>query len=313
MARITDNTAESPLILSFSPWEKGPLNRARRLRWRPLSHGERDRVRGGTLDPYAKAPAHPATLMAVIMLGEPGHGVLRSSDSWPGWNERALNHHDRQAKRARRLDLGDGGIAAGVLGQNNLNAVIAEKLDVVLRREGAARLNEDDVRQSEGRGGQIDQAYNVSVLRRGLQLGEGEAADPAENLPGLGANRLDSGGHIRRKRPIVAGLGLPGRSFDGKQRRAGGRSRFDGVAAHLRGKGMRRVHQHIDPLVAQIADEPFDAAKPAASRRDRLGARRGSPAGEGKRGIETAVPGEQPCKRARFRGAPKEKNAHGSR
>ncbi len=310
---MTDYTTESPLILSFSPWEKGPLNRARRLRWRPLSHGERDRVRGVTVDPYAKAPAHPATLMAVIMLGEPCHGLFRRRNRWPGWNERALNHHDRQAKRARRFDLGDGGIAAGVFRQNNLDAVLAEQPDVVLRREGAARLNEDDVRQSERRGGQINQAYNVGVLRRGLQLGEGEAADPAENLPGLGANRLDSGGHIWRKRPIVAGPKLPGRSFDREQRRAGGRSRFDGMAAHLRGEGVRGIHQHLNALVPKIADEPFDAAKPAASRRDRLGARRGSPAGEGKRGIEMAVPGEQPCKRARFRGAPKEKYAHGSR
>ena len=161
--------------------------------------------------------------------------------------------------------------------------------------------------------GQVDQADDVGVLRRGLQLGEGEAADPAENLPGRGANRLDSGGHIRRERPIVAGLRLPGGSFDGEQRRAGGRSRFDGVAAHLRGEGMRGIHQHIDALVAQIADEPFDAAEAAASGRDRLGARRGRPAGEGERGIETAVRCEQPCKRARFRGAPEEKNAHGPR
>ena len=143
-------------------------------------------MRGGTLDPYAKAPAHPATLMAVIMLGEPCHGVLRRRNRWPGRNERALNHHHRQVKRARRLDLGDGGIAASILRQNNLDAMLAEQPDVVLRRKRPARLDKDDVRQSEGRGGQIDQADNVGVLRRGLQLGEGEAADPAENLPGLG-------------------------------------------------------------------------------------------------------------------------------
>ena len=37
-----------PLILSFSPWEKGPLNYPQREFWRSLSHGERDRVRGVT-------------------------------------------------------------------------------------------------------------------------------------------------------------------------------------------------------------------------------------------------------------------------
>ncbi len=38
-----------PLILSFSLWEKGRLNDARSLQHRPLSHWERDRVRGDSL------------------------------------------------------------------------------------------------------------------------------------------------------------------------------------------------------------------------------------------------------------------------
>jgi hypothetical protein len=38
-----------PLILSFSQWEKGRLNDARSLQHRPLSHWERDRVRGDSL------------------------------------------------------------------------------------------------------------------------------------------------------------------------------------------------------------------------------------------------------------------------
>ncbi len=42
-----NSTAVTPLILSFSPWEKGRLNGAWSVQHRPLSHGERDRVRGG--------------------------------------------------------------------------------------------------------------------------------------------------------------------------------------------------------------------------------------------------------------------------
>ncbi len=37
----------SPLTLSFSPWERGPLNYPQRKFWRPFSHGEKDRMRGG--------------------------------------------------------------------------------------------------------------------------------------------------------------------------------------------------------------------------------------------------------------------------
>jgi hypothetical protein len=42
----TWNTRLAPLILSFSPWEKGRLNSAQSVQHRPLSQGERDRVRG---------------------------------------------------------------------------------------------------------------------------------------------------------------------------------------------------------------------------------------------------------------------------
>ncbi|MGO8955190.1 MAG: hypothetical protein ACLPWS_03475 [Rhodomicrobium sp.] len=42
---------ESPLILSFSPWEKERLNVDLSVQQRPLSHGERDRMRGESAIP----------------------------------------------------------------------------------------------------------------------------------------------------------------------------------------------------------------------------------------------------------------------
>jgi hypothetical protein len=42
------NAGHSP-TLSLSPWKRGHLNIRRGQFWGPLSHGERDRVRGGTL------------------------------------------------------------------------------------------------------------------------------------------------------------------------------------------------------------------------------------------------------------------------
>jgi hypothetical protein len=191
--------------------------------------------------------------------------------------------------------------------------VLAEQAEVVRRREGAACLDKDDVGQIERVFGQVDEPDDVCMLRRGLQLGEGEAADAAEDFSRRGANRLDGSGHIGREGPIVAGPRLPGGPFNGEKRRAGGRSRFDGVTAHLRGERMRGIHEHIDTFVPQIADEPFSAAEAAASGRDRLGAWRRGSARKGEYGCKTAVLGEQPRKRARFRGASEEKNAHGQR
>ncbi len=48
-----------PLILSFSPWEKGRLNFRCGLFRGSLSHGERDRVRGDSLTDYAIPPNLP--------------------------------------------------------------------------------------------------------------------------------------------------------------------------------------------------------------------------------------------------------------
>ena len=76
---------------------------------------------------------------------------------------------------------------------------------------------------------------------------------------------------------------------------------------------MRGINEHIDTFVLQIVDEPFDAAEAAASGRDRLGARRRRPARKGECGFKTAVRRELPRKRARFRRASEEKNAHGQR
>ena len=308
---MADYMSESPLILSLSPWERGRCGTLRAMFKGPLSHGERDRVRGGTLEYRAMHPQTP--LMAVASAGEPSHGIFRRRNRWPGRDVRALDHHDRQAERAGGFDLGDRCVAAGIFGQDNLDAVFAEQSEIVLRREGAACLDEDDVWQIERAFGQVDQADDVGVLRRGLKLGKREASDPAEDISRRRANRLDGGGQIGREGPTVAGLRLPGGPFDGDKRRAGGRGRFDGVAAHLRGERMRGINEHIDALVAQIADEPFDAAEAAVSGGDRLGAGRRGPAGKGECGFKTAVRREQPRKRARFRGASEEKNAHGQR
>jgi hypothetical protein len=54
MAQI--NPGGSPLILSFSPWEKGRLNKALSLQHRSLSQGERDRVRGDPPGSLRRAP-----------------------------------------------------------------------------------------------------------------------------------------------------------------------------------------------------------------------------------------------------------------
>ena len=82
-------TYESPLTLSFSPWEKGRLNDARSVQHRPLSHGERDRVRGVTSrhrDTWVAAFGRPvlrASLLALALLAP----LPAPANAWSLWNE----------------------------------------------------------------------------------------------------------------------------------------------------------------------------------------------------------------------------------
>ena len=85
-------TGESPLILSFSPWEKGRLNNARSVPHRPLSQGERDRVRGETLsltrDPQSKEHALARSVLRVSLLALALLAALPApANAWSLWND----------------------------------------------------------------------------------------------------------------------------------------------------------------------------------------------------------------------------------
>lgn len=247
------------------------------------------------------------------MAAEPVYRLLRRRNGRPRRDERALNHDHREAERAGSFYLGHSGIAARVLCQNSLDAMFPKQPNVVLRRERAARLNEDYIWKFEGRRRQVYQPYDIGMLWRGLQFSKGEAPNPAEDDARFLSQSGNSRSHVWDAGPIVTGLPFPCWALHSEKGCACDRSSFDGVAAHLGGKGVGGVDQDIDTLFPQITDKPFNAAEPAASCGNRLGLRRGSPARKGKGGIETAVESEQPRQRARFRGAAEEKNAHGPR
>jgi len=243
---------------------------------------------------------------------EPDHGVFGGWNGWPRRYEGALHHDHGQLQRARCLDLGGGGMAARVLRQDHLNAMVLEQTDIVLGGKRPPSLNEHNIGQIAGHGGHVDQPHDVSVLRRGQKLTDCQASD-AEHHTRVRAQRGYGRGHVRNLDPIVAGLTLPRRSFYGEQRRTCDRGGRDGVAAHLSGKGMGCVDQNVDAFVPQIADEPLDAAKAAASHRNGLSARsRGAP-GQRQRRLKALIRREQARQRACLCRAPQEKYAHGSR
>ncbi len=247
------------------------------------------------------------------MAVKPDHGVCGRWNRWPRRNEGALDHNDGKAKRARGLDLGNRSLASRIFRQNRFDAALAKQENIVLRCERPACPDYDDARQAERCCRRVDQPDDVGMLRRGLKLSKSEAANGAEDRARFLAERRNRRSHIRNDGPVVFRLTFPGGPFDGEERRTGDRSRGDGVSAHLGREWVGCVDEDIDLPVPQIADKPLNPAKAAASHRNGLGARSRCPSGKGESCLETAVPGEQPCERARFRGASEEKNEHGSR
>ncbi len=245
------------------------------------------------------------------MAFEPGHSVFRCWNRGPWMYIGAFDHENRQAERAGCLDLGYRGRSAGVLGENSPNAMLAEQADIAFGSEGAARLQDDGIRQARRRFRHVDQTDNVSMLRGGKQLGKSKPAHAAKYGAGLLSYCGDGGSNIRDLDPVVFWLFFPSGPLDRKKCNICCGSRLDSIAAHLAGKRVGRVNEDADVLFAQIVHESRNAAKPANSHRYRLRKGRSSPASKRQDGIETRVRGEQSRKRARFRRTSQDENAHG--
>jgi len=245
------------------------------------------------------------------MGGEPNHGFGGGRYTGPGRNEWAGNHDNGQPECARSFDLRYGRVSARVLRQDRLDAMLAEEADIVIGGERAARLDDFDVRQIGRLGGAVDQADNVAVLWRGLQVSQGKTADGAEDRAGFGAERCDGGRHVLDLNPNISSLFYPGGPLQREQRRICQARRFDGVAAHLRGKGMRGVDQKIDAFGLEIVGEPFGATKAAAAGFNGLRPGRKRPASKRQDGFEPEVCRNKFRERARFGRAAEKEHAHG--
>ena len=72
---------------------------------------------------------------------QPFPGLVDRRDGRPG-RRRAVDHDDGQAAAPRRGQLGGGCRAAGILGDEGLDAVFAQQTLFVFQRERAARGDE---------------------------------------------------------------------------------------------------------------------------------------------------------------------------
>jgi len=224
---------------------------------------------------------------------EPLHDLGHALDPLALGQLRPCDHDHGQAERTGRVDLGARAIAAGIAGDDPHDATRAQHLQLAIERERSAR--HDHVRgEGQRRFGWIDEAQRVGVLRFGRERRDVLAADGEEyfcrQLGQSGDRCID----VADLDPVVTGRLDPGGAFDRDQARARFRARRDGVAAHLGGKGMRRVDHMRDAFAAHVIGEPARAAEAADAGRQRLLGRR---AGAAAIGIDRIKPGARDLRR----------------
>ena len=83
---------------------------------------------------------------------------------------RAADHEYPDAARPRGIELGARRIAAAVLGDDSVDAVLPHQFDFALEREGATVENIFDIGKGERRIDGIDAAHKVEMLRRDLGM-----------------------------------------------------------------------------------------------------------------------------------------------
>lgn len=192
----------------------------------------------------------------------------------------ALDQDDLEAEFARGRDLGIGGTATGILGHDNVDAVLVQKVYFAGYVKRTAGQNVAAVGHGERRSDRIDTAHDIAVLRRrressGLLPANGQK-DPARLLPKC----RDRGIDVIHPRPSVAGNGLP----CGTTKREKWNTRALGclrrVSRNLVRKGMGGVNEQIDAFLCQITNQSVGASEAANAGRQGQGLGIGSPSGE---------------------------------
>lgn len=193
---------------------------------------------------------------------KPAHHLIHLPRDVSSGQQRAFDHHDRQAKLARGVKLGPRAAAPGILGNDMADAVLAQQGEITGQIKRPARNHRLRIRQRQI-ARWIDKAQQVVMLGPGGKIGEILLADGQKHPRRRLRQGRDSARDIRNGAPVIAVTAYPSGSLkrqQGQARRATGRNR---VPAHLRGKGMRGINDMGDILGTQIGAETRHAAKTA--------------------------------------------------
>lgn len=187
-------------------------------------------------------------------------------------NFRTVDHDDRYAQSARRNQLCLRARAAGILGYDQIYAMLLHQRDIAVDGEGAA-VDQDFMIGQGGRTGRpVDEAQQIVMMRLGCKGIDVHSAkrqhDPARRTIQQGNGVGDIVGVL----PLVPDGRFPRRAGQRDIGYAAMGRRDNRMIAHRRGERVGRVYQMGDGMIADVAAQPVHAAEPTDADRDGLGA-----------------------------------------
>jgi hypothetical protein len=173
-----------------------------------------------------------------------------------------LDHNNRYAQFARRVQLGDSGATTRVFCDNFLNPEFAHQRGVASEGERTARHDNGMVGQWQRCRWWIDQSKQIVMLWLIGKAGEVQSTNGQHDTTRGPVQRFHGTRDISCAAPIITWLRLPGWARQGEQWNFGLSARGHGMMAHLGGKWMCCINNKRDVIISK---EGFEAGSPAKS------------------------------------------------
>lgn len=239
---------------------------------------------------------------------EPCHHLIRRACDGTRRYGGPVDQDHRQTQTARGSKFGVRADATCVLRYDMGDVVRLHQGEVALLRERSARENHLGTRQGQHIGWRIDQTQEIVMLRTGREGVDPLLADRQKNPRSRIGQCSDRARRIGDHAPIIAPVRHPGRPLKREKRDTGCSARLYRIVAHTGGKGMSRVDHMTDASLAQPGGKALRSTKTSCPDRQRLRARRDSPARIGKYGVYSGG-GQHARHLTGFSGAAQKKDA----
>lgn len=206
-------------------------------------------------------------------MSQPVQNLRHACEFRPLRQDGAVDHQHRHTQRAGRIQLGPRPRAARVLGHDQFGIVPLHQCHIAFHAEGTARNDHVAIGHRQLLR-LIDQSQQVMVLRLRGEIRKVHSTNRQKDALGGAGKGPDSRCDIRDVLPTILRPTGPRRARQGHQRNACCITHVDGIAAHLRGKGVGCIDNVADPVITDITRQPRCPAEPAHARWDGLRAGR---------------------------------------